>query len=414
MTRSELAREVRRLRAAARAPQSAAQLELQRAHQEIRQQQAALVALSRRVEETRDYYLELYELAPVGYAILDGNGVIEEINMVGCRLIGAERARLMGRPLVGLVERGDRPAFLHHMHRCRHGADQTIESEVRLSARDGRIVPVHLYSKRAAQGDSLLFRTIMTDLTERLRLEEARRLAEREHRLAEERSEAKDRFLGMLSHELRTPLTPALFATTRLVKATDLPDHYRRLADTIRRNIELEAGLIDDLLDVTRIIRGRLNLRIRPTDAHAVIRETVEMCAPAATEQGVYFAVDLRAPVPLVKADPTRLAQVCWNLLNNAIKFSPPNGRVLVRTERVDPGAFRLSITDEGSGIEPERVEKLLVPFEHTEFQEARSGLGLGLAICKGIVDAHGGRIRASSPGAGRGATFEVDLPVTV
>jgi len=228
---------------------------------------------------------------------------------------------------------------------------------------------------------------------------------------AERASVAKDQFLAVLSHELRTPLTPALLTAGMLEQDPSVPAHVREDVQTIRRNIELEARLIDDLLDLTRIARGKLQLELRPTDLHGVIRRAVEICAASAPMK---IHIELAAARHFVSGDAARLQQVFWNLISNAVKFTPPDGRITVRTFDDGPGRPVVAqVIDTGDGIEPELLPKLFNAFEQGESVKERKigGLGLGLAISKALIAAHGGSVVAQSEGIGRGTTFTVEMP---
>src|SRR5262245_18224317 len=360
-------------------------------------------------------YFELYSFAPVGLLWLDRNGVIEEINQQGCVVLGAREAMAVGRPLIVFVAADDRRAFLEHMRRCRN-QDGPVETELSIVARDGRVVPIRVHSKRATHQTRLVCWTILIDLTYRRRLEQANREAEGERQRAEAgetvaraKNEAKDRFLAMLSHELRTPLTPALFAAARLVE-DDMPEQSRMLGTVIKRNIEMEAHLIQDLLDVTRIGRGRLDLTLEVSNVHDIIKEAMDISLPHARSKQLELLSDFKATSFHVRCDVTRLRQVFWNLLSNAIKFSD-SGRIEIRTMNDASGSLRAIVSDTGIGMDSEVVGRLFTPFERHTVSSSRSGLGLGLAICKGIIDAHNGQIWATSPGSGRGSMFEVELP---
>lgn len=252
---------------------------------------------------------------------------------------------------------------------------------------------------------------------ERGRLLEAtqRRAAEIDEarRQAESASQAKDRFLAILSHELRTPLTPALSSAQLLELDPTLTADQRELIETIHRNVELEARLIDDLLDLTRISRGKLTLRLRPTDLHEQLAHVVQICSGEIEGKALQVTVDPRASRCHVQADPARLQQILWNLLRNAVKFTPRGGRIAVETSD-DRGRIHVSIRDNGIGIAPQRLGRLFEPFEQGGDSVTRSfgGLGLGLSISKGLADLHGGTITASSDGEGRGSTFVLTLPL--
>ncbi|HEY3662168.1 MAG TPA: ATP-binding protein [Chthoniobacterales bacterium] len=228
--------------------------------------------------------------------------------------------------------------------------------------------------------------------------------------MAEAANAAKDTFLATLSHELRTPLTPVLMWAGGMLHDPDLPEDLRDGLKMIARNIELEARLIDDLLDLTRIARGKLRLHVQKTDIHEVLRHALEIVRDGDSPRGLDLQVELTATRPQVEGDATRLQQVFWNLLRNATKFSPAGGRVLVRTENRAPGTIAISVSDHGVGIAAEDLTKIFDAFE--QVSERQEGLGLGLAISKAIVDLHCGQIGAESAGLGQGATFLVELPL--
>jgi signal transduction histidine kinase len=320
------------------------------------------------------------------------------------------------------VVQEDRRELFEHLRRCRQ-AKGVVESELRLSSPGGGPTTCRLFSKRASYAERDAFPTVIIDQTEHLVLDEARLTAERRQETAERVAEtaraesaAKDRFLNIVSHELRTPLTPALFAASRLTSWDGLPEQAKRLAGTIKRNIEFEARLIDDLLDVARINRNRISLRLGTFDAHEVVQEAAAICAAAAQAKQVSVSTNLLADAHHVHADRARLRQVFWNLLNNAIKFTDGGGSVVIRSSVVREGMMRVSIRDTGTGMTPDVLENLFAPFDRQLMgarpvdQESRAGLGLGLAICKGIIGAHGGQIWASSEGPGRGSTFGVEI----
>jgi PAS domain S-box-containing protein len=230
---------------------------------------------------------------------------------------------------------------------------------------------------------------------------------------------AKDQFLATLSHELRTPLTPVMAVISSLERDARLPAPVQESLAMVRRNVELEARLIDDLLDLTRIARGKLELSRRPTDLHQVLEQAVETCCGQSLAAGRLRVVkDLAAPDPAVWADAPRLAQVFWNLLNNAIKFTPEGGTVTVRSwleADPEPGEVVVQISDTGIGIPPGAMGHIFDAFEQGDLGTARrfGGLGLGLTISKAIVELHGGTLGAESEGTGQGAAFTVRLPVS-
>ncbi|HEY1582814.1 MAG TPA: ATP-binding protein [Chthoniobacterales bacterium] len=231
---------------------------------------------------------------------------------------------------------------------------------------------------------------------------------QRQKEMAEAANAAKDRFLATLSHELRTPLTPVLMWAGGMLHDHDLTGDLREGLEMIARNVALEARLIDDLLDLTRIARGQLRLHLQIIDAHEVVRHAVEIveseCPP-----GLNLELKLGATEHELEADPARLQQVFWNLLRNACKFTPAGGRVSIHSENPEPGSIAITVSDTGAGIAEEDLGRIFNAFE--QVGDRQGGLGLGLAISKAIVDVHGGSISVESGGLGRGAKFITRLP---
>jgi signal transduction histidine kinase len=225
---------------------------------------------------------------------------------------------------------------------------------------------------------------------------------------AEEANAAKDRFLAMLSHELRTPLSPIVHAVT-LLEEGECSVSQREHIETIRRNVRLEARLIDDLLDLARIRNGKLRLEMQPVDVHDVLRHALDICQPDLETHRLRVDAEFAASESHVRADSARLQQVFWNLFTNAAKFSPRDAAITVRTFNTE-GVVAIEVADQGVGIAPEKLERIFDAFEQGA-RTTHSGLGLGLAICKALVEMHGGEISARSEGLDLGATFRIHLP---
>ena len=253
---------------------------------------------------------------------------------------------------------------------------------------------------------------LFSDISERRRTEQAIHAAKAE---AEAASRAKDDFMAALSHELRTPLTPVLMAATDLSEDPTLPEHARESLRMMQRNITLEARLIDDLLDLTRIANGKLALRAQDCEVHSLVGLALEIVRDEAQAKGITLTVDFVAMRTHFRGDPARLQQVFWNLFKNAVKFTPPGGQITVRS-RDEGEKLVVEVSDTGVGLSPEFLDKVFNPFEQAGLvNNARfGGLGLGLAIARAIVELHGGTIRAESAGPGRGATFRVELAAAV
>jgi PAS domain S-box-containing protein len=229
---------------------------------------------------------------------------------------------------------------------------------------------------------------------------------------AEAASRAKDRFLAVLSHELRTPLTPVLVEASAMLDDPATPDAVRPFLEMTRRNVALEARLIDDLLDLSRIGQGKLRLNNEVLDAHRSIHQAAEICRAEAEAAGLRLELDLGAFEHHVRADPARLQQVVWNLIKNAVKFTPEGGVVTIRT--VDrEGWLVVDVADTGDGIAPEALARIFDAFEQGGdlVTQRFGGLGLGLAISRSLARAQGGKLLAASPGLGQGATFTLELP---
>ena len=246
------------------------------------------------------------------------------------------------------------------------------------------------------------------DVTERKRAEEKLQTAKI---AAENASQAKDDFLARLSHELRTPLTPAMAAASYLGEHKDLLPEFREEVIAIWRNVQLEAHLIDDLLDVTRIARGKIEIHHAAVDVHRLLRDAVQIVHNDTAEKQIKLAIELDAVHHYIWADPVRIQQVFWNLLNNAIKFTPKGGRITIRSSNEDD-AFVFEISDTGIGIEPERQHQIFDAFHQGERSITRQfgGLGLGLTISKALLDLHGGKIVVESEGKNKGTTFRISL----
>ncbi len=246
------------------------------------------------------------------------------------------------------------------------------------------------------------------NITERKRAEEQLRAAKEE---AEDANRAKDDFLAVLSHELRTPLNPILLATTAMIDRPTPPEEFHPTLEMIRQNVNLQARLIDDLLDVMRIVRGKMPLHWGVSDCHDLIGRAVEITRSDALGKNHRLVLDLIAEDRCVNADAARLQQVFWNLLKNAIKFTPEGGTITIRT-RNEGESILIEVADTGIGIEPDILPHVFDAFHQGDTRITRKfgGLGLGLAICRGVVEAHGGTIAAESGGKDRGTTFRVAL----
>ncbi|RBP44338.1 PAS domain S-box-containing protein [Roseimicrobium gellanilyticum] len=268
-----------------------------------------------------------------------------------------------------------------------------------------------IFVSRVGGEGSRFFVPVFSDIT-------ARRLAEQTLQESKEAAEAanaaKDRFLAVLSHELRTPLTPVLMTAAARELDPEIPSGLREDMAMIRRNVELETKLIDDLLDLSRITSGKLALRMEAVDLNTVVRHVCGICRPQILEKEVLLRMELDPNAGLVRVDPARLQQILWNIVKNAAKFTPDGGWIHVRTQRVSNERTCVRVADSGIGIAPDVLPRIFDAFEQGDEQITRQfgGLGLGLAISKALAELHGGSITASSSGEGSGSTFTMELPV--
>jgi signal transduction histidine kinase/ActR/RegA family two-component response regulator len=271
-----------------------------------------------------------------------------------------------------------------------------------------RWIRVFIYPLRDDDGDIAEIAAKIEDVTDRIEAEEQLKQAKES---AESANRAKDQFLAVLSHELRTPLSPVLTAIHLLDEDSRTSEDQHEILELIRRNVELEARLIDDLLDLTRISNGKLRLNIETVDAHALIENVLEIVQAETDGKGMQLTLDLAAGEHFVPADSARLQQVFWNLLKNAVKFTPAGGSITVRTTNSN-GLLRVEIADTGIGIDPNVLPRIFNAFEQGEQSITRKfgGMGLGLAISRMLMELHGGSLRASSEGSGKGSTFTIEI----
>ncbi|HEY0174346.1 MAG TPA: ATP-binding protein, partial [Pyrinomonadaceae bacterium] len=267
----------------------------------------------------------------------------------------------------------------------------------------------------AAQAAVAMDNARLFEAAQRARAEAETSAAENErlYREAHEASRLKDEFLATVSHELRTPLT-AILGWAHMLRTGRLgADSAAGAFETIERNARAQSQLIDDLLDVSRAITGKLRIDVRPVDPNSFIEAAVEAVRPAAEAKGVRVQKVVDTGLVTVSGDPVRLQQVVWNLLSNAIKFTPRGGRVQVRMERVN-SHVEIAVSDTGAGIVPDFLPHVFDRFRQADQKTTRrhGGLGLGLAIVRHLVELHGGSVRAESAGEGQGSTFTVLLPV--
>jgi PAS domain S-box-containing protein len=347
------------------------------------------------------------------YAIymLDPNGNVITWNTGAQKIKGYSAEEIIGKNFASFYTADDVAAGKPQRNLREASRRGSIRDQGLRVRKDGSTfeAEVVITSLRDETGKIRGFSKVTHDITDEIRSREF----ETEKIAAQKASKAKDDFLAALSHELRTPLTPALAAATYLQdNAEKLPPEFAEDIEIIKRNVQLQARLIDDLLDLTRIARGKLHLELEDCDAHTIIRNALETAHSAIVAKQLKVSTKLEAKEYHILADCIRLQQVFWNLINNAVKFTSQGGEITIRTFNDKQARFHFEIADTGIGIEPQRLASLFRPFEQADPSVNRQfgGLGLGLAISKRLVDLHHGTIEAESRGRSFGATFEVTL----
>jgi len=366
-------------------------------------------------QSERDYR-GLFENAHDAIMILDpDNEIVLDANQRACEMYCMSRPEFIGLSLETVSK---------DLYMSKSRVKQTLDSESPLhfetvqSRKDGSQIFIEVNASVVNYKGSRAILIINRDITERRLAEQ-----ERERLLANERAaraeaqaanRIKDEFLAMVSHELRTPLTSILL-WAHMLRTGKLDETAAiRGLETVERSARAQAKLIEDILDVSRIVSGKLNLNIRSTDLLSIIAAAIEVVRPAVIAKGIDLQVKVDASVGQIQGDSDRLQQVVWNLLSNAAKFTDEGGRIEVKLERADQHAL-ITVSDTGQGISPEFLPYVFDRFRQAESLLTRrhSGLGLGLAIVRHLVEMHGGSVRAESAGEGSGSAFKVKLPLT-
>ena len=345
-------------------------------------------------------------------------GIITSWNKGAERIFGYTAEEAVGKPNYMLIPQDHYDEEPEILSRIRRGESIEHYETVRVR-KDGTLLNISLSVSpiRAADGTIVGASKIARDITELKQSEKQREeLLSREQearREAEEASQLKDEFLATVSHELRTPLS-SILGWSNLLRLRQLDESgVTNALETIERNARFQSQLIDDLLDVSRIITGKLRLDVRQIDPASFIDGAIEALMPAAEARGVRIQKVMDTGVGVVAGDAQRLQQVIWNLLSNAIKFTPKGGRVQVRLERVN-SHIEIVVADTGSGIKPEFLPHVFDRFRQADQSTTRKygGLGIGLAIVRHLIELHGGTVKVESGGENQGSTFTVRLPV--
>jgi PAS domain S-box-containing protein len=358
-----------------------------------------------------------------GLYTVDSQGVVTFMNPAAQRLFGWTIDELRGHRMHDMTHYKHRDGAPFPIEECAgfealHKGATLIDKEDVFIRKDGTFFDVVYSSSPIVENERITgLVVVFRDVTERKRAEEERErllvLEQSAREQAETANRLKDEFLTTVSHELRTPLS-AILGWASMVRSGRLAsDETKRALESIERNARVQAQLVEDILDVSRTISGKLRLDIKPVELITVIKAAVDSILPAAEAKNIQIELSFDPAADRIHADAARLQQVVWNLLANAVKFSPNGGRIELKLERVDSRA-QITVADNGEGIDPIFLPKVFNRFQQADGSTTRrhGGLGLGLAIARHLVEMHGGTIEASSEGRGRGSRFTIMVPL--
>jgi PAS domain S-box-containing protein len=365
----------------------------------------------RELDKARRYAESLIKNAPDPVFVSDLQGKILQANGAVSELLGFREDEVVEQSLSRFISPAETREFVAAL---REVVERGVTRNVGLNPQSasGEVIPTTLNASalRDAAGQVIGAIGILRDMRA---YEQVVRALEESRRELQAADQAKDQFLAMVSHELRTPLT-AMLGWARMLRGGLLDDvSAARALEVIERNTTLQAQLIDDLLDLSRIVTGKLQLEIAPVDPVEVVRAAIDAVQPSADAKHIVLTVVLHSLAGSIVGDSRRLQQVVWNLLSNAIKFTPEGGSVELMLERAD-GMARISVRDTGPGIRPDLLPHIFEAFRQGDNARRVGGLGLGLAIVRHIVELHHGSVHAASDGLGHGATFVVELPLAM
>jgi PAS domain S-box-containing protein len=379
----------------------------QRAEHEVVAAKEALELRTAELERANELIRTIAENAASGLVMLDDRGVATYMNPAAIEETGHTMREFSAASLHDVLhapaKRGGHAPADCPIRNAREQMRPLKNHRDVFMRKDGSTFPVScslspLQRDGRAAGAVFEFRDITDEMSAQKTLEDANR--------------RKDQFLATLSHELRTPMT-AVLGWARMLKLGLTESESREALDAIEKSAEIQAQLIDDVLDVSRIVAGKMTFKPAPIDVGPVLHAAMTTVHPAATAKGIEILASVPPQLPQILGDEGRLQQVIWNLLANAVKFTPRGGAITVRVVHTD-SVLRLTVQDNGKGIEPDYLPHVFEPFSQEDGTMTRSheGIGLGLSIVRSLVELHGGRIRVSSDGAGLGATFTIELPV--
>jgi PAS domain S-box-containing protein len=362
-------------------------------------------------------YRRLFEAARDGILILDAATLkITDVNPFMHELLGYSREEFLGKELWEIGFFSDKEASQEAFKEVQAKGYLRYE-DLPLQTIDGKLQDVEFVSNVYEEDSQQVIQCNIRDITERKRAEDERQRllesAQAARAEADIANEIKDEFLALLSHELRTPLTSILGWSQMLTDVNLEDEASKRALEIIVRNARAQRQLIDDLLDISRIITGKLRLEVRPVELAPIIEAVVDSVRPAADARNIHLQIAFDPRTSPISGDPDRLQQIIWNLLTNAIKFTPKGGRVQVWFERIE-SHVEITIKDTGQGIAPELLPHVFDRFRQSDSSSTRrqGGLGLGLSIVRQLVELHGGTVTAESPGTGEGTTFKVIFPL--
>ena len=355
---------------------------------------------------------DLLNTAPCGFLAFADDGKILLVNITLSDLLGHKPDELLGKHVESLLSVAGRIFYQSHFFPILRLHGKVEEVYLSLRSKSGTDVPVLANAVRRERDETIVNDCVFVPMRQRNQYEDEILWAKK---TAEEANRLKDDFLATVSHELRTPLT-AMLGWMSMLRSGELDEQRASHAmEVIERNAQAQAQLIEDLLDVSRIISGKMRLDVQPIDPATFIDAAIESARPAAEARSVRIQKVLDTGIATISGDAVRLQQVVWNLLSNAIKFTPKGGRVQVQLARIN-SHIEITVSDTGQGISPEFLPYVFDRFRQADqtTQRQHSGLGLGLAIVRHLVELHGGEVKADSPGEGLGTTFTVVLPLMI
>jgi PAS domain S-box-containing protein len=374
-------------------------------------------ATQERLRTSEIRYRRLFEAARDGILILNAATLkITDVNPFMTELLGYSRDEFLGKELWEIGLFSDKAASQDAFRELQLKGYLRFE-DLPLQTTEGHLRDVEFVSNVYEEDGKQVIQCNIRDITDRKRGEEERRLllesAQSAQAEADIANDIKDEFLATLSHELRTPLTSILGWAELLTTGNLDAVASKRAVEIIGRNARAQRELIDDLLDISRIITGKLRLDVRPVELAPMIEGVVDGLRAAADARSIHLQTVFESRISATSGDPDRLQQIIWNLLTNAIKFTPKGGHVQVRLERI-ASHVEITVSDTGQGIDPNLLPHVFERFRQSDSSSTRrhGGLGLGLSIVRQLVELHGGTVTAESPGAGKGTTFKVILPL--